>query len=338
MRYRLCFYSKTPALLVFFLILTASFFPNSALAKPKAYVTNYPLKYFVGRIACENVDLVFPVPEGINPISWMPDPETIADMQQADVIILNGATYEKWLPFVSLPPSKLVDTSVGFKDDYIHAPNTITHSHGPQGRHSHMGIRHTTWLDFDLAAKQAKAIEKALSRLMPDLKSELEKNYVGLEKDLLGLDRKFDYVFTKISNQTFLASHPEYDYLARHYALNLQSLFWSPKVMPSPDQWKVLSDLLDKYPAKWMIWEEEPIKEIFKKLDNMGIQSLVFQPCSNNRMNLDFMTIMYQNLQRLCAAFDLPMADIHEYDTFLVPLKNANIKRYTEHQSNWSMK
>lgn len=315
MKYRLRFCNKTLGLLVFFLVLAVSFFSNSSLAKPKAYVTSYPLKYFVERIACENVDIVFPVPEGENPILWMPDPETIADMQQADLIILNGATYEKWLSFISLPPSKLVDTSVGFKDDYIHAPNTITHSHGSQGKHSHTGVRHTTWLDFYLAAKQAKAIEKALSRLMPDIESELKKNYVGLERDLLRLDRKFDHVFTKISNQRFLASHPEYDYLARHYALTLQSLFWSPKVMPSPDQWKGLSDLLDKYPAKWMIWEEEPIKETFKKLDSMGIQSLVFHPGFNSRMNLDFMTMMDLNLRRLCTAFDLPMADIDEYDT-----------------------
>lgn len=296
---------KAIGLFGFFVILTASAFPNSALAKPKVYVTNYPLKYFSERVAGESVEVVFPVPRNLNPIFWMPDPATVCAMQKADLIILNGATFEKWLMMVSLPKSKLVDTSIGFKDQYIKIPHAVTHSHGPQGEHSHSGVRHTTWLDFHLAANQAKAIEKALSRLLPDLKTEFENNYLALEKDLMELDRRFGQVFAKDCNQRFLASHPVYDYLARRYSLNLKSLLWSPGVMPSPSQWKKLRDLLNEHPAKWMIWEEKPIKESSKKLNTMGIQSLVFHPCCNTPRGVDFVTMMYQNADRFCNALEM---------------------------------
>ena len=304
MKNRLFMKKKAMGLFVFFVILTASASLNSALAKPKVYVTNYPLKYFTERIAGKSIEVVFPVPKGLNPIFWMPNPERLTNMQKADLIILNGATYEKWLTLVSLPPSKLVDTSIGFKDQYIKAPNTITHSHGPQGKHSHRGFRHTTWLDFHLAANQAKAIEKALSRLLPDLESELKNRYLSLEKDLMKLDQKFGQVFAKIRKQSFLASHPEYSYLARRYSLNLRSLLWSPCVMPSPSQWKNLRNLLDEYPANWMIWEEEPIKESSEKLNMMGVKSLVFHPCCNTQGGVDFITVMYQNADRFCMAFE----------------------------------
>lgn len=292
------------SLLGFFILVTDSASSDSALTKPKIYVTNYPLKYFVERIAGECANVVFPVPDGLDPIFWMPGSEILSDMQKADLIILNGATYEKWLALVSLPPSKLVDTSIGFKDLYIQAPDSITHSHGPQGEHSHRGIRHTTWLDFYLAAKQAKAIEKALSRLLPDLKDELWNRYLALEKDLIELDEKFSQIFAKISNQRFLASYPEYCYLARRYSLNLKSLLWSPEVMPSSEQWKDVRDLLNKHPAKWMIWEKEPIKESSNKLSIMGIRNLVFHPCGNAPEGADFITMMYQNAQHLSMAFE----------------------------------
>jgi zinc transport system substrate-binding protein len=291
-------------LLGFYIILTASASTSSDLVKPKVYVTNYPLKYFVERIAGESVAVVFPIPEGLDPIFWMPNPESITDMQKAELIILNGATYEKWLPLVSLQPSKIVDTSIGFKDLYIHTPDSITHSHGSQGEHSHGGIRHTTWLDFYLASKQAKAIERSLSRVLPNSKQELRKRYLALEKDLIKLDQDFSQVFASISNQRILAAHPEYSYLARRYSLNLRSLLWSPEVMPSPDEWKEVQNLLNEYPAKWIIWKKEPIKESTKKLDAMGIRNLIFHPCGNATEGDDFVSMMYQNLDHLRKAFE----------------------------------
>ncbi len=54
--------------------------------------------------------------------------------------------------------------SAGFKDQYIEAAEILTHSHGAEGEHAHEALAFTTWIDFSLAAKQAKAIAQALSR------------------------------------------------------------------------------------------------------------------------------------------------------------------------------
>ena len=260
-------------------------FPPLTFGGPKVFVTNYALKFFSERIGGENITVVFPVPEGMSPVFWMPNRRTVGAMQKADLIIINGANFEKWLMMVSLPPSKVVNTSAGFRNQYIYVPDAITHSHGAEGKHSHPGIRHTTWIDFRLAVKQARAIEKALSKRVPEMKTEFEKRYLSLEKDLLALDTRVRKVLGNDCSQPLLASHPEYDYFARGYSLNLKSVLWFPKVMPDPGQWKTLEGILHEHPAKWMIWEGEPIKEVSRKLHAMEIKSIVLWKIWSGSLN-----------------------------------------------------
>jgi ABC-type Zn uptake system ZnuABC Zn-binding protein ZnuA len=83
------------------------------------YTVNYPLQYFAQRIAGHDAKVVFPAPAKGDPAFWTPDAQAVAEFQQADLILLNGANYAKWLGRVSLPRFRLVDTSAGFKDNYI---------------------------------------------------------------------------------------------------------------------------------------------------------------------------------------------------------------------------
>ena len=80
------------------------------------YVVNYPLKYFAERIAGEHARVVFPAPADVDPVYWMPDAKMISDYQRADLILLNGANYAKWVNKVSLPRFRMVNTSAAFKD------------------------------------------------------------------------------------------------------------------------------------------------------------------------------------------------------------------------------
>ena len=115
---------------------------------------------------------------------WTPGPDTIGAFQKADLILLNGAGYAKWVEKASLPRSKVVDTSAEFKNKYIKIAGATTHSHGSGGEHAHEGVAFTTWLDLDLAAKQAGVIGNALVQMRPDLLDEFQSNYAMLAKDL----------------------------------------------------------------------------------------------------------------------------------------------------------
>jgi zinc transport system substrate-binding protein len=102
--------------------------------------------------------------------------------QSADVILLNGASYSKWLDKVTLPRRKLVNTSQLFKDRYIQAQNVTTHRHGPQGKHAHAGLAFTTWIDFQQAIQQAEAVLNAVVNLTPPKRKTIQNEFLELEK------------------------------------------------------------------------------------------------------------------------------------------------------------
>jgi len=272
-------------------------------ARLTVYVVNYPLQYFAQRIAGEHATVVFPVPPEVDPAFWMPDPHAIAAYQRADLILLNGATYEKWLTKVTLPYARRVDTSAAFQARYIRLADAVTHTHGPTGAHAHEGYAFTTWLDFDLAAQQAHAIAEALSRKQPELQEMFQRRYAALAKDLMTLDAEMQASVSKRPQQPLLASHPVYDYLMRRYGLHLKSLHWEPDVMPSEAEWATLRELHQEHPAQWMIWEAEPMPEIVARLRAMDINSVVFAPCANVPRQGDFLSVMRQNVANLSVAF-----------------------------------
>jgi zinc transport system substrate-binding protein len=267
------------------------------------YTVNYPLQYFAQRIAGEHADVIFPVPAGEDPAFWQPPVDIIAGYQQADLILLNGAGYAKWVNRVSLPRRKLVDSSAGFRDDYIHVDEGVTHSHGPGGDHSHSGTAFTTWLDFRQAAKQARAIAEAMSRLRPQWETDFSRNLAVLEAELLELDQQIQSTVAAKPDLPLLASHPVYQYLQRRYGLTLQSVMWEPDEVPDEAAWSGLGYLLREHPAQWMIWEGEPNTESVQRLRNLGVESRVFDPAGNRPQDGDFLDVMQQNVKNLQQVF-----------------------------------
>ena len=272
-------------------------------AQPRVYVVNYPLQHFAERIAGDRASVVFPAPPDEDPAFWQPDVETIAAFQAADLILVNGATYAKWLETASLPKSKVVDTSRSFAADYIEIKDDAVHSHGPAGEHSHAGTAFTTWLDFRQAARQAEAVLEGLIRLLPDHQDAFEQRYAELKQELLALDERLDSLVGPRREQPLLASHPVYQYFARRYGLNLQSVLWEPDVMPDDGQWAELQSILETHAAVWMLWEGDPLPESVDRLAALGVRSLVFDPCGNTPEQGDFLGVMQQNVARLQQAF-----------------------------------
>lgn len=289
------------------LILTAVLLLAVSIAsgqeKLPVYAVNYPLQYFAQRIAGEQAEVTLPLPPAIDPAFWQPDVASIAGFQQADIILLNGAGYAKWVDRVSLPRRKLVDTSAGFRDHYIHTEGDVTHSHGREGDHSHTGTAFTTWLDFTQAVEQARAVAGALAHQRPGSKEIFARNLAALAKDLQDLDRRVREIVVTDPSKLLLASHPVYQYFKRRYGLSLESVMWEPDTLPDETQWSELARLLKEHPAEWMIWEGKPNPESVARLRSMGIASLVFDPCGNRPAAGDFLSVMEQNVRNLERGF-----------------------------------
>lgn len=65
--------------------------------KPVVFTTFYPTTYFAQRIAGEFAEVVCPLPEGADPIFGHPEADQVLTYQAADLVIVNGASFEKWV-------------------------------------------------------------------------------------------------------------------------------------------------------------------------------------------------------------------------------------------------
>lgn len=275
---------------------------ESAGERLVVYTVNYPLAYFAERIGGELVEVVFPAPGDVDPAYWSPDAETVAAFQAADLVLLNGADYAKWVPRVSLPASKLVDTSALLGERLIPLEETVTHTHGPTGEHSHAGWAFTTWLDPTVALEQARAIRAAFVEALPRAEAEIDSRFEALQADLRALDMEQAAIFEQLAPARFLFSHPVYQYLIARYDLDARSVHWEPGEMPDEAAWAELEALLAERPATALIWEAEPLPEIRQRLEASGLGVVVYHPCANRPAEGDWLTVMRANQARLSTA------------------------------------
>jgi len=275
---------------------------------PVVMTTFYPTTYFAERIGGDLVEVRCPCPPDEDAIFWQPPPEVIADYQEADLIVVNGAEFEKWVAKATLPESKLVDTAESFEDEFIHFEQAVTHSHGPAGEHAHEGIDGHTWLDPILAKVQAEEIRDALKRILPDDAAVLDERFAALAADLDGLHERLTELTEAYGGQFLYASHPAFNYVARRYGWRMVNLDLDPEEMPSDEAFAAIAKLLGEKPAKHIFWESAPLPEIAKRFEvELGLESVEFSPCelmapADLEAGEDYLEVMRANAERIAPA------------------------------------
>lgn len=263
-------------------------------------VDNYPLAFFAKTVVGDAVEVGFLAPPDEDPAFWVPDDEAVRAFQSARLILMNGAGYAKWVDQVTLPTSRVVETAAGFSKAFIEEKEAITHSHGAGGEHAHAGVAFTTWIDLQQAGQQLAAVEKAALPLLDEGERKAAAARVAvLQAKLKGWDERLLAVGEKLAGRPLLGSHPVYQYLARRYQLNLQAVHWEPEQVPDEEALEELKELLKDHPATVMVWEGAPTAESVALLKQMGIDSVVFEPCGNRPEEGDFSLVMEANVKAL---------------------------------------
>ena len=270
----------------------------TAQERPVVATVNYPLAWMADRLGGDAIEVLFPVPDGRDPSFWRPGLSDIAAIQQADLIALNGAGFATWTTRASLPRSRLVDTSAKLSAAFI-ATQSVSHSHGEDGAHSHTGTASYTWLDFELAAGQAEALAAAMQRRMPDLRNRVEERLPSLLADLTALDTQARDALATLQGTTIIATHPRYQYFARAYGLDIAALEWDAGALPDEAQWQDLQDMVAETGASLLIWEAEPPQEAKERAAGMGQASSVFAPLATRPASGDFASVMRAQIEAL---------------------------------------
>jgi zinc transport system substrate-binding protein len=262
------------------------------------YTVNYPLAWMAERLGGNSVNVTLPVPADVDPAMWRPTPEIISQFQQADLILLNGAGYASWIPRVSLPTDRLLNTSAAFSARMIPVTGAVRHKHGPAGEHSHDDVAFTVWLDPELAGLQAASILNALIKARPEQAAEFQQNFTTLKAELDELNARLKETLAGHKNTLLVFSHPVYQYLEQAYGLEAQTVLWEPDKVLTEKQLAALP-VADSNRLKLVIWEAAPLPDNLQKLQTLGFTSIVFNPTANRPTAGDYLDTMRANLLRL---------------------------------------
>lgn len=271
---------------------------------PKVIASNYPLWYFASTLGGEEIEVVFPVPETVDPSYWQPREKDVREMQQAKLVALNGAGYEHWLPSVTLVDRRVVETAAVFQSQWIEVETEVTHTHGPEGKHSHAGWADHTWLDPDLALQQVDALADAMATAFPEHEASIRSRQQMLDESLLQLGQEMEQKLGDHSGRTLLTSHPVYQYLGRRIGATLTSVVWEPRETPDAAEREEFELLLQQAPSKVMLWEARPTQSTMDYLASQGIQAVVFEPGGQRPANGDYFDQMRANIDRLVEALE----------------------------------
>jgi len=275
--------------------------PAAAEQESTVYTSFYPTAYFTRRIAGETLRVVCPLPPDADPVFWQPSRETVQALQAADLIVLNGAGFEQWTQAVSLPESRVVDTSRALEEELI-TYETVTHSHGGGGEHTHEGLDGHTWLDPLQAKMQARAIRDALRARFPERSAAYAGGFDALARDFDGLHARLTEIAAKLEGVRLLCSHPAYNYLARRYGWEVQSFDLDPAEALDTEQLEHVVEHASG--ATLLLWESAPLAATAEALAARGVTSVVFSPGelldpADEAAGLDYLGLMRRNLERL---------------------------------------
>lgn len=265
--------------------------------------TCFPVGWLVQRIGGDRIEHVNILPAGEDPPVWQPSGATIAELGDADLIVVNGAGFERWTLTAALPVSKLVDTTEGLE---LISVERTTHSHGMQGDHSHAGIDPHTWSDPRIYLAQARNVHAALVDADPANREYYDRNIEALAAELEELDREYARVLEPAHGRRLAANHPAYAYFALRYGLDVHSFDFDPHVVPSAEQMQEFSDWAAGDGPRVVFWEAEPLAEVTGafpgQVRHLFLDSLEQPPTDETydylaqaRANLGILQIIFSN-------------------------------------------
>lgn len=166
----------------------------------------YPLYDFASHVAGDRAGVSSLIPPGVEPHDWEPTAGDVTKARSADVLILNGAGFEKW-------------------SERIGAKRTVNTSEGIQlVQAAEGGVDPHVWLDPVLAKQQVENIKAALMEADPQNADQYGKNAAAYIAELDGLDSYIKAELASCKKSDFIAFHDAFSRFAARYGLTQHAI------------------------------------------------------------------------------------------------------------------
>jgi zinc transport system substrate-binding protein len=274
--------------------------------KLKVVATFYPLAFFAHEIGGEKVTVKQLIPDNTEVHTWQPSFSDILAVDEAEVIIYNGASLDHWfeddmLPIIDVNNKIIVETTEGIN---LLEATQETDEH----EHQHEGLYDPhTWISPFLAKQQAQKIYDALIQKDPDNEEYYSERWQNLKTRLEELDNKYlTGLATKNKDDIFVA-HSAFGYLAERYGFKQHGVIGiSADEQPSAQVYANLVDMMIEYET-YVVYVDpvytaksvQTLKNDLERLSGQDVQILKLYVMLGTLDGLDYFGQQEKNLENL---------------------------------------
>ena len=220
--------------------------------------------------------------------SYEPSANDIAAIYDADVFVYHSHTLESWAGSLdaSLQKSKVkvLEASEGM---------TLERVPGLEDMQAGDGIDEKTlydphtWLDPEKVAEEAQIIADKLSELDSANKDTYQKNAQNFSAKAHDLTKKYQPIFEKAKQKTFVTQHTAFSYLAKRFGLNQLGIAGiSPDQEPSPRQLTEIQEFVKTYKVKTIFTESNASSKVAETLiKSTGVSLKTLNPLEADPQN-----------------------------------------------------
>ncbi|MGK0388453.1 MAG: ABC-type Zn uptake system ZnuABC Zn-binding protein ZnuA [Maribacter sp.] len=199
---------------LFLIVFCCSVFALQAQDKPAVLATASMISDMASNIFGDKADVQMIVPLGGDPHLFEPTPNAAKKVNEADLILMNGLTFEGWL-------TELVENS-GTKAE------TVRVTEGLKAITSEVYTNATdphAWMDVSNAIIYSENILKAAKKLIPNEAAYFDDNFNKYKAELEAVDK---YIIEKINSipekqRVLITSHDAFQYYGKKYGIQLKS-------------------------------------------------------------------------------------------------------------------
>lgn len=266
--------------------------------KVSVYTSFYAMYDLTKKIGGDKINITNLVPAGTEPHDWEPKPSNIAELEEADVIVYNGAGMEGWI-------DKILKTLKNEDLVTVETSKEIKLLDNAQGD-EHLKYDPHVWLNPMNAKKQMEAIKNALVKADPANKSYYEKNYEDNAKKIAELDKKYKDAVEKFTQKNIVVSHEAFGYLCDAYGLKQVAIEGlNAESEPSPARMAEIVKYVKENNVKYIFSEELLSPKVAEAISKeTGAKIAILNPLEgikeeDTNAGKEYFSIMNDNLEIL---------------------------------------
>ncbi|MDE5864823.1 MAG: metal ABC transporter substrate-binding protein [Lachnospiraceae bacterium] len=268
--------------------------------KIRVVTTIYPIYDFVQNIAGDRAEVINLVPAGTEPHDFELSTGDMRLMEQAEMLVYNGAGMEHFVPktlkALSNEELTVVEAAVEI------AP--IQEEDGDLDPH--------TWLSISNAIRETEKIKDAFVELDGENAEFYEANFTVYKEKLEKLDTVYREELGRLPGDTIVVAHEAFGYLCQEYGLKQEAVEGlTADSEPEPAKMREIIDFCREKNIRVIFFEELDGSKVAEAIAReTGAETMVLNPiegltAKQQEQGLDYIGLMEQNLTALKRALEV---------------------------------